>query len=107
MYGNQHHAWYQRVPRAASIYTLRPKAQQYHVAFFYMIRIVLFSEPFHTESHCLSCPLVQRKKPSPQRDLLPLKSIAPLARKAAVPAVPIGGPLPAATHTNLSRIIKA
>lgn len=71
-----------------------------------MIRMVLFSEQFHTLSYCRHYPLVQCKKPSPKRDLLP-QNIALLARKAAVPAVPIGSLLPTATHTNLSRIIKA
>lgn len=71
-----------------------------------MIRMVLFSEQFHTLSYCHRYPLAQCKKPSPKRDLL-LQNIALLARKAAVPAVPIGGLLPTAAHTNLSRIIKA
>lgn len=43
---------------------------------------------------------------TPER-LTAIKNIALLARKAAAPAAPIGGLLPAAMHTNLSRIIKA
>lgn len=75
-------------------------SQSHQVAFFWMMgRRYSLTEPPRLPVHC--------KKPSPRREIYCRKKYCSAGQRAEVYAARMGSLLPAATHTNLSGIIKA